>query len=369
MQLPFFNGLIWGTLIGGAGLVVLSLSHDILNLQGLDPEVTVLPVGQSPDMATASEVTVIDLDPPLENSAPPAVVSQAPTAASLGRSFTLSAQKPVLSGEMETLATLPMVQKRRPSTNMPQVYLGDSPLLLPQSPTRLGGMRRPSGTVLDDTSAMQVSAPRLLQTDPLPEVTYLRYALEFEAPAGKGLISIVLMDRPFVDPPDWLLDMGMPIAVAIDGKAADARAKMLRYRAAGFEIYANMHLPETLTSVNVALIADASVQAVPMATGLWPADYDHGPRSPAQLRLLQDHLAKENLGFLPRADLTISDEMSRASDVLSALDVAAQKAVQTGHAIVALDPPAETWAVLRFWLLHSDRGDSVIAPLSAVLTR
>ena len=57
MQLPFFNGLIWGTLIGGAGLVVLSLSHDILNLQGLDPEVTVLPVGQSPDMATASEVT------------------------------------------------------------------------------------------------------------------------------------------------------------------------------------------------------------------------------------------------------------------------------------------------------------------------
>jgi hypothetical protein len=233
----------------------------------------------------------------------------------------------------------------------------------------LGGMRRPSGTVLDDTSAMQVSAPRLLQTDPQPEVTYLRYALEFEAPAGKGLISIVLMDRPFVDPPDWLLDMGMPIAVAIDGKAADARAKMLRYRAAGFEIYANMHLPETLTSVNVALIADASVQAVPMATGLWPADYDHGPRSPAQLRLLQDHLATENLGFLPKADLTISDEMSRASDVLNALDVAAQKAVQTGDAIVALDPPAETWDVLRFWLLHSDRGDSVIAPLSAVLTR
>jgi hypothetical protein len=369
MQLPFFNGLIWGTLIGGVGLVVLSLSHDILNLQGLDPEVTLLPVGQSPDLATASQVTVIDLDPPLENSAPPAVVLQAPTAASPGRSFTLSAQKPVLSGEMETLATLPMVQQRRPSTNMPQVYPGDSLLLLPQSPTRLGGMRRPSGTVLDDTSAMQVSAPRLLQTDPLPEVTYLRYALDFEAPAGKGLISIVLMDRPFVDPPDWLLDMGMPIAVAIDGKAADARAKMLRYRAAGFEIYANMHLPETLTSVNVALIADASVQAVPMATGLWPADYDHGPRSPAQLRLLQDHLATENLGFLPKADLTISDEMSRASDVLNALDVAAQKAVQTGHAIVALDPPEETWDVLRFWLLHSDRGDSVIAPLSAVLTR
>ena len=369
MQRPFFNGLIWGTLIGGAGLVILSLSHDVLNLKGLNPEVTVLPVAQSPDMAMTSEVEVSDLDPPSELSAPPSVLSQGPSAASLGRSLTLSAQKPVLTGETETLATLPMVQQLRPSANMPQAYPGDSPLLLPQSPTRLGGMRRPSGTVLDDTSAMQVSAPRLLQTDPQPEVTYLRYALEFEAPAGKGLISIVLMDRPFVDPPDWLLDMGMPIAVAIDGKAADARAKMLRYRAAGFEIYANMHLPETLTSVNVALIADASVQAVPMATGLWPTDHDHGPRSPAQLRLLQDHLAKENLGFLPRAELTISDEMSRASDVLSALDVAAQKAVQIGDAIVALDPPAETWDVLRFWLLHSDRGDSVIAPLSAVLTR
>ena len=54
MQRPFFNGLIWGTLIGGAGLVILSLSHDVLNLKGLNTEVTVLPVAQSPDMAMTS---------------------------------------------------------------------------------------------------------------------------------------------------------------------------------------------------------------------------------------------------------------------------------------------------------------------------
>jgi len=64
MQLPFFNGLIWGTLIGGAGLVVLSLSHDVLNLKGLNPEVTVLPISQSPDTAMTAQVPVIDLDPP-----------------------------------------------------------------------------------------------------------------------------------------------------------------------------------------------------------------------------------------------------------------------------------------------------------------
>jgi hypothetical protein len=138
---------------------------------------------------------------------------------------------------------------------------------------------------------MQVSAPRLVQTEPLPEVTYLRYALEFERVAGKGLISIVLMDRPLMAPPDGLLDLGVPFTVAIDGTAADARGKMLLYRAAGFEIFTNMQLPETLTAVNVALITDASVQAVPMATGLWPSDYDHGPRSPAHLRLLQHHVA------------------------------------------------------------------------------
>ena len=65
MQLPFFNGLIWGTLIGGAGLVVLSLSHDVLNLKGLNPEVTVLPISQSPDTAMTAQVPVIDLDSPL----------------------------------------------------------------------------------------------------------------------------------------------------------------------------------------------------------------------------------------------------------------------------------------------------------------
>ena len=86
MQRPFFNGLIWGTLIGGAGLVILSLSHDVLNLKGLNPEVTVLPVAQSPDMAMTSEVEVSDLDPPSELSAPPSVLSQGPSAASLGRS-------------------------------------------------------------------------------------------------------------------------------------------------------------------------------------------------------------------------------------------------------------------------------------------
>ena len=262
-----------------------------------------------------------------------------------------------------------MVQKLRPSANMPQVYPGDSALLLPQSPTRLAGMRRPSVTALDDRSAMQVSAPRLLETEPLPEVTYLRYALEFERVVGKGLISIVLRDRPLMDPPDGLLDLGVPFTVAIDGKAADARTKMLLYRAAGFEIFTSMQLPETLTAVNVALITDASVQAVPMATGLWPTDYDHGPRSPAQLRLLQDHLSKENIGLLPKVDVTISDDMRRASDVLSALDFAAETAAQTGQAVVALDPVAEIWQVLRFWLRHSDYGDSVIAPLSAVLTR
>ena len=63
MQRPFFSGLIWGTLIGGAGLVILSLSHDVLNLQGLNPEATVVPIAQSPDMALSSQIQLRDLDP------------------------------------------------------------------------------------------------------------------------------------------------------------------------------------------------------------------------------------------------------------------------------------------------------------------
>jgi hypothetical protein len=230
-------------------------------------------------------------------------------------------------------------------------------------------MRRPNVSVVDDNSAMQVSAPRVLQTDPPPKVTDLRYALEFEPLAGKGLISIVLLDRPLMDPPDGLVELGVPFTVAIDGQAADARAKMLVYRAAGLEIFTRIHLPETLTAVNVALITDALVQAVPMATGFWPSDHDGSARSSAQWRLLQDHLAKENLGFLPNFDVLISDETRRASEVLDALDFAAERSAQTGQAVVALDPTAEIWDILRFWLKHSNHRGSVIAPLSAVLSR
>lgn len=369
MQRPFFSGLIWGTLIGGAGLVILSLSHDVLNLQGLNPEATVVPIAHSPDMAISSQVQVRDLDPPSELAVSPSVLLQVPTIAGLGRNLTLPAQKPVFTGKTETLAALPMVQKLRPSANMPQIYPGDSPLLSPHAPTRLAGMRRPNVTVVDDNSAMQVSAPRVLQTDPIPEVTDLRYALEFESMLGKGLISIILLDRPSMDPPNGLVELGVPFTVAIDEQAADARAKMLVYRTAGLEIFTRMHLPETLTAVNVALITDAALQAVPMATGFWPSDYYRASRSSTQLRLLQDHLAKESLGFLPNFDVMISDEIRRASDVLDALDFAAERSAQTGQAVVALYPSAEIWDVLRFWLQHSNHGDSVIAPLSAVLTR
>jgi hypothetical protein len=369
MQRPFFSGLIWGTLIGGAGLVILSLSHDVLNLQGLNPEATVVPIAQSPDMVLSSQIQLRDLVPPSQLVLSPSVLSKTPDAENLGRSLTLPAQKPVLTGEAETLATLPMMQKLRPSANMPPIYPGDSPLLSPHAPTRLARMRRPNVSVVDDNSAMQVSAPRVLQTDPPPQVTDLRYALEFEPMAGKGLISIVLFDRPLMDPPDGLVELGVPFTVAIDGQAADARAKMLVYRAAGLEIFTLMHLPETLTAVNVALITDAAVQAVPMATGFWPSDHDRSARSSAQLRLLQDHLAKENLGFLPNFDVLISDEIRRASDVLDALDFAAESSAQTGQAVVALYPTVEIWDVLRFWLQHSNHRDSVIAPLSAVLSR
>ncbi|MGB2497767.1 MAG: hypothetical protein ACPH9Y_05325 [Planktomarina sp.] len=369
MQRPFFSGLIWGTLIGGAGLVILSLSHDVLNLQGLNPEASVVPIAQSPDMALSSQIQPPDLAPSSKLVVSPSVLSQAPTAESLGRSLTLPAQKPVLTGEAETLATLPMMQKLRPSANMPQIYLGDSPLLSPHAPTRLAGMRRPNVTVVDDNSAMQVSAPRLLQTDPPPKVTDLRYALEFEPPAGKSLISVVLLDRPLMDPPDGLVELGVPFTVAIDGQAVDARAKMLVYRAAGLEIFTRMHLPETLTAVNVAMITDAAVQAVPMATGFWPSDHDRSARSSAQLRLLHDYLAKENLGFLPNFDVLISDEIRSASDVLDGLDFAAERSAQTGQAVVALYPTAEIWDVLRFWLQHSNHRGSVMAPLSALLTR
>ena len=78
MQRPFFSGLIWGTLIGGAGLVILSLSHDVLNLQGLNPEATVVPIAQSPDMAMSSQVQLRDLDPPSELGVSPSVLSQVP---------------------------------------------------------------------------------------------------------------------------------------------------------------------------------------------------------------------------------------------------------------------------------------------------
>ena len=48
MRLPFFNGVILGTIIGVSALAAVSVSNEILGSKGLDAWVTLAPLSEAP---------------------------------------------------------------------------------------------------------------------------------------------------------------------------------------------------------------------------------------------------------------------------------------------------------------------------------
>ena len=62
MRLPFFNGVILGTIFGASTLVAVLVSNEILGSNGLDAWVTVVPPSEVPATAASPKITKPELE-------------------------------------------------------------------------------------------------------------------------------------------------------------------------------------------------------------------------------------------------------------------------------------------------------------------
>ena len=63
MRLPFFNGVILGTIIGVSILAAVSVSNEILGSKGLDAWVTLAPISEAPAAVAITKIS----EPEVEN--------------------------------------------------------------------------------------------------------------------------------------------------------------------------------------------------------------------------------------------------------------------------------------------------------------
>jgi hypothetical protein len=216
-----------------------------------------------------------------------------------------------------------------------------------------------------------------------------RNAVAFEAPEGKPLMSIVLIDDG--DSPvglEALKNFPFPISIAIDARQADATDLAKRYRDAGFEVLAMAGLPENADARDAEVAMQAHLDAVPGAvavleggeTGLQASraaskqlapillDTGHGlVMRPNGLDTARKLIARE--GVPARTIFRDFDGEGQTARVIRRfLDQAAFKAGQVEDGVIMLGRlRAETISALLLWGLQDRATRVALAPVSAVL--
>ncbi|WP_170477623.1 divergent polysaccharide deacetylase family protein [Ruegeria arenilitoris] len=265
--------------------------------------------------------------------------------------------------------------------NQPRII--SLPQISPEQPsgTRVGKRIVPL-TERDQATEEQAEVQTLAPGKPIEE-----YAVAFENPEAKPLMSIILIDDEGAFGAEALKDFPYPLSLAVNPSDPKAAEKMARHREAGFEVLAliDMHtaasaqdaevslavwleaLPETvglLEGVGTGIqgnrkLAD-QVAAIAGDTGRGLVTQDSG------LNTVQK-LAARN-GVPSSVVFRDFDGASQDAQVIRRfLDQAAFRASQQGAVVMLGRLRPETISALLLWGLE-DRGNRVaMAPISAVM--
>lgn len=211
----------------------------------------------------------------------------------------------------------------------------------------------------------------------------LTYAMAFENPDAKPLLSVILIDNPDLKLSDEALaKLTFPLSFAIDAARDDAESAAARYRSAGFEVLMLTNLPNGAKASDVEVAFEAYSKAMPEAVAV--LDRGATPRVATQLAGI---MADRGFGLItlskglnatqkaavregvPAAliyrDMDKSGE--KASQIVRSLDRAAFRAAQEGSVIMLGQTRAETIKALLQWT-QDDRAERLaIAPVSAIL--
>lgn len=381
MRLSFFNGLIWGAVLGFSGLIVLSILNEIPGIRGLASDVVITPVSETPVVSPPASMPKFELERRPEVIAQTLEVQTPVLLATVDGSVTQSALRPQPTELSESFGQDFDTTDRRPSDE----FAPQRPFIALRNIIDLAPVARmpiPSVGSIGDT-APQVSAD--LPSIILPKLSgqsRLKFTKQFSAPADQALIAIVLVERdePQLDL-DAVLNLGFPVSVAIDSLSQNAKIRMQGYRSKDYEVLTHTNQPTqgmgrvSLTN-QIAILSDS--------LGFWDAGGSGPEQSLRSLRVLIAELIANQLGYVGQTADTVTSlqdtglvagqvsvyidqDTIRVADIFEQLDAAGQSATDTGQAIIALDLRDDTLDILRFWLRHLRSAQISIAPLSTVL--
>ena len=381
MRLSFFNGLIWGAVLGFSGLIVLSILNEIPGIRGLASDVVITPVSETPVVSPPALMPKFELERRPEVIAQTLEVQTPVLLATVDGSVTQSALRPQPTELSESFGQDFDTTDRRPSDEFPP----QRPFIALRNIIDLAPVARmpiPSVGSIGDT-APQVSAglPSII----LPKLSgqsSLKFTKKFSAPADQALIAIVLVERdePQLDL-DAVLNLGFPVSVAIDSLSQNAKIRMQGYRSKDYEVLTHTNQPtqgmgQVSLTDQIAVLSDS--------LGFWDAGDSEPEQSLRSLRVLIAELITNQLGYVGQTADTVTSlqdtglaagqvsvyidqETIRVADIFEQLDAAGQSATYTGQAIIALELRDDTLDILQFWLQHSRSAQISIAPLSTVL--
>lgn len=257
-------------------------------------------------------------------------------------------------------------------------------------------IRRPGAATLgeiDEGQAAEEVADVGVETaaDPRPVA---RFAAPFEDPAGKPLMSIVLIDdgsSPVAGAAGIAALQGFPypLTFAVDAARADAGDRMAIYRAAGFEVMAMIDLPEGAQPGDAETALGAILPQLPEVVGVLEGDAGglQGARdvSDQVTSILKDSghgLLTQNRGLNTMASLARRegvpaapifrdfDSKGQTAQVIRRfLDQAAFRAGQEGAVVMLGRLRPDTVSALLLWGLQDRAGRVALVPVSAVLLR
>lgn len=336
------------------------------------PESQPSAVAPLPSADVAGDVAEPQASP--ETSAPDAPVVNEDTAPN-----TATAARPQISEEREpaVIVAIPTEEApKRPALPKVGEAVSDAP--------RIG---TPASRLTDRTpdSTAEQATP-----EPAPEQPPLeKFAADFSNPDNKPLMSIVLIDRGDSDIGlEALAAFPYPLSFAVDVTSPEARARMERYRAAGFDVLALSDIPLGATGADTETLLRAGLRELPEAVAVMEGDgtglqsdkavsdqvtavlqeSGHGVVFFAKGLNTAQKLASKN-GVAATTVFRDFDNKGQSAVVMRRfLDQAAFKARQQPGGVVMVGRlQAETISALLLWGLQDRATRVALAPISALL--
>ncbi len=221
-----------------------------------------------------------------------------------------------------------------------------------------------------------------------------RYRVDFEAPDGKPLMAVVLMDEGVdlaadVVGLEAIKSLPYPVSFVVNALLPDAAERLAAYRAAGFEVLAGIDLPAGATATDAEVNLSVALEEMPEVIGVFEGTLTGVQTTPAAGRQVAQILAQTGHGFVTQnrglntvqklavregvaAQVVFRDLDGKGQSevvIRRFMDQAAFRAGQDGGVIMLGRLRAETLAALLSWSLQDRSGTVAMAPVSAVLTQ